>query len=209
VTSFKTESEMTYRLIWKFSILSSLIGITVLYLSYHAIGGYGLVLLGVAHGVVFIPTLIADGCALWKIIIASIVCITYPFWGLMVGMMIFSVAAPLVDSFLWGLVVAWTLSRPWTILIFLLVGILSNISLFVVMHFNLGSSSDWGIPQTIGVWYVIMLPVFPLIIRYLPKPTTVPNPNECMHCSYSLVGLPDGSLCPECGRENSDLVKKF
>mgnify|MGYP000437775083 CR=1 FL=1 len=197
-----------YQFIWQMSILSTLLGIAIVSISNHPIGEYGILLLGIAHGVVFIPTMITDKCTTWKMVVGSIVCITYPFWGLAVGMMVCSIMSPFFESFVWGLVVAWVLNRPLAILVFLIVGVLSNISLFVIIRFNLGHTFDeWGIAQTIGVWYVIVLPVFPIIVRYLPKSKAMTNPFECVHCSYSLVGLLNYSLCPECGNhphEKSD-----
>ena len=199
MTRCKIESDFVYHLIWKMSALSTLLGITIALVLNDPIGGYGVFLLGFAHGVVFIPTMIADRCGRGKTVIASILCITYPLWGFLVGMMVFSVAAPFVESFAWGLVVAWALNRPWVILVFTIVGVLSNVSLIVVLDFDLGSRADWGIPQTVGMWYLIVLPVFPLIIRFIPKSTDIPNPFDCVHCGYSLLGLPKDTPCPECG----------
>jgi len=44
-----------------------------------------------------------------------------------------------------------------------------------------------------------------IYLKYHP----LPNQNECLHCSYSLIGLPKDLPCPECGQKNSDLVAKL
>ena len=194
---------------WMLAALSTALGVIIAVLM--NLPGLGSVFffLGIAHGAVFIPTMIIDGCSIWKTVVAGVLCTTFPVWGISGGILLFSITTPFADSFVWGFVVAWALGRPRMILVFFVVGVLSNLSLFMIMDFQLGSSSDWGISQTIGVWYVILLPVFPMILRLHPKPDAVPNPDECMYCGYSLVGLPKDLPCPECGRENDDVVEKF
>lgn len=65
-----------------------------------------------------------------------------------------------------------------------------------------------GLPPTtlwascaVVTWNLCMLLWFVTVAQFA-KPKVLP-PDACRHCGYSLIGLPAGGLCPECGRETA------
>jgi hypothetical protein len=204
------KSDLEYRWIWAFSILSTLSGILLAIWMRDSQSGVPIILLGVAHAVVFIPAMIIAHANLWKIISLGLVCITFPIWGYsLVSLLTAAVGSPIANSLIWGVVVALALKQPKAIFAFLVVGVISNAALLwfmFVMKLNTMSNTEGGFAETIGVWYLLVLPVFPILFRYADR---APSKDQCAFCGYSLLGLPEDLPCPECGRENSDLVGKF
>ena len=158
--------------------------------------------LGVAHAIVFIPAMIMSRTSVWKMAVASVVCVLFPVWGFMGVMFIASIGSPFVCSFLWGLVVAWVVRRPIAILFFAIAGVLSNAGMFISMEMFASAQDDWGIPQSIGVWHLLMFPTYCWMMSRSPKPLPFKpiNYTKCQVCDYSLSGLPTDAVCPECGK---------
>jgi hypothetical protein len=194
------KSDLEYRWIWAFSILSTLSGILLAIWMRDSQSGVPIILLGVAHAVVFIPAMIIAHANLWKIISLGLVCITFPIWGYsLVSLLTAGIGSPIANSLIWGVVVALALKQPKAIFAFFVVGVISNAALLwfmFVMKLNTMSNTEGGFAETIGVWYLLVLPVFPLLFQYSEK--ILPT-DQCVFCGYPYEGLSSAAPCPECG----------
>ncbi len=56
-----------------------------------------------------------------------------------------------------------------------------------------------GLGTGIAVLHAAMVSVVALETWRRPDPPLWPDTNTCLSCGYSLVGLPEGAICPECG----------
>jgi hypothetical protein len=157
-------------------------------------------LLGVAHGIAFIPLTLRIGYGTIRKYVASVLCLSWPLWGFGLLMMTTGIFAPLVSSLIWGVVIAWVWKRPWAILILAIAGGLSIVSMFVLDALRVPWRSDYMIPEGIAAWYVLMVPA--LLITVWTKPMGASEPVSgavCQECAYPLVGLENAIRCPECG----------
>lgn len=162
------------------------------------------VLLGLAHGVAFIPLTMKIGHNPLRKCVGVIACLTWVFWGFWLMMLLTSIAASLASSVVWGIVIAWTWRRVWALPIMLAVGLISLASTFVMMGRWPAWKSDWLIPETIAVWYLLMIPALPLIVVTRPWGTTKPSSGMvCMACQYPLRDVPKVTRCTECGGPKS------
>ena len=158
-------------------------------------------LLGLTHAVVFVPAMIMSRTPVWKMVVATIVCLLFPIWGFMGVVLVASIGSPFVCSLLWGFVVSWAVRRPIAIVFFAIAGVLSNAGMIVAMEMRIGNSSDWGLPQSIGLWHLLMFPTYCWMMSWSPRPL-IGGPIDysvCQQCSYPIAGLPEGAPCPECG----------
>jgi len=160
--------------------------------------------LGVAHAIVFIPAMVMSHAPMWKMIVASVVCVLFPVWGFMGVMFIATIGSPFVCSFLWGLVVAWAVRRPIAILFFAITGGLSNAGMFISAEMFATAMDDWAmIPHSIGIWHLLMFPTYCWMMSWSPRPLPWKpiDYSVCQSCEYPIAGLPENSPCPECGTE--------
>jgi hypothetical protein len=203
------KSDLEYRLVWVFSIISTLSGVALAVWMKQSQSSVPILLLGLAHAVVFIPAMLIAQANLWRIIGLSIICITFPIWGYgFVSLLAQGIGSPLANSLIWGVVVTFGLKQTRAIYIFLGIGLVTTIVLYYFMFvsdLNSMANIEGGFAETIGLWYLLVLPVFPILFRYADR---APPKGQCAFCGYSLEGLPEDAPCPECGRENSGFCKE-
>ena len=204
MTHYKIKSDLEYRWIWNFSIFSTILGVSLAIWMGVSQSETPISLLGFAHAVVFIPAMIIARTKLWKIIGLSLVCITFPIWGYtLVSLLTGGIGSPVSNSLIWGVVVAFALKQTKAIFAFFIIGVISNALLLWLMSLgNLYAMSNMeaGFAETIGLWYLLVLPVFPMLIRAVHTASNKVPRNTCFYCGYSLIGLLSDTSCPECGK---------
>lgn len=191
--------------IWFFSVISAFVGCFIMYLVSSETFEPAYAGIGCAHLITFLPAMIYSEQRWYNIVTSSVLCILFPIWGALVGMMCMGVAAPAVCSLLWGIVLASALRRPGAVLVMIVVGLISNAMLFFPVEFfrgNHGADIDGQLAMTIYTWYAAMLFVIPLIMSFKVSPTRPKYAGDhvCQTCGYSLEGLQPDSPCPECGQ---------
>ncbi len=160
------QAQANTRTIWAASILSAALGVTIAMWMRSSPDSISVMFLGLAHALVFVPTMVIANVKRWKLIVASIVCVTFPVWGFaFIGLLTFAVGAPIANSVLWGFFVAWVLGRPRAIVVFLAIGVVTNAALFGFMStYNTMGNPDGGFAETVGLWYILTVPAFPIIL---------------------------------------------
>jgi len=79
------------------------------------------------------------------------------------------------------------------------VGVISNAALLwfiFVMKLNTMSNIEGGFAETIGLWYLLVLPVYPILFQYSED---IHPTDQCVYCGYPYEGLSNAAPCPECG----------
>jgi hypothetical protein len=163
-----------------------------------------ILLLGPAHGIAFIPLTFLVGPSIVRNCVVSALCLGWAFWGYALMMGATGIVAPLASSFIWGILIAWAWRRLLAVPILLVVGGVTLASTFAMMDIRYAWKSEWLIPETIVVWYLLMVPALPLIVRSQALKSSSPNiASTCENCNYPLAGLPRVSSCSECGGPKS------
>jgi len=195
------ESESDRQTIWAASIASTALGVTIAIWMLQSSDSISVAFLGIAHALAFVPAMVIAKVKRWKMTVASLVCITFPVWGFtFLGALTGAIGAPIANGVIWGGFVAWVFGRPSAIVVFVVIGIVTNAALFGLMSFyNMMVNQDGGFAETVGLWYILTLPAFPIILGLLPMETNDTPKDQCAFCGYSLVGLPEDVPCPECG----------
>lgn len=194
--------------IWLVSFLSSSVGCLLIYLA-SADVKYAFYLLGVAHLIAFLPAMIYTRQRPMNIVVGSILCVLFPFWGSFVGVMCMGVAAPIVCSLIWGIVLMVALRRTTALVIMVLIGLFSNLFIFLPWSDLIAGTVldvDQHFFNAFYAWYVLMLFGIPWImsIKPVPERPRFSGQNTCQYCGYSLEGLPEEKICPECGTKQSE-----
>jgi hypothetical protein len=192
--------------IWFFSVVSTLVGCFIMYIVSSETYQPAYAAIGFAHLISFLPAMIYSEQRWFNIVTSSVLCILFPIWGAIVGMMCMGVGAPVVCSLLWGIVLASALRRPSAVLVMLVVGLISNAMLFFPVELvpgKHGSDIDGQFATTIYTWYIAMLFAIPLIMSSKVTPPVPKHTGEniCHSCGYCLDGLEHQSVCPECGND--------
>lgn len=190
--------------IWFFSVLSAFAGCSIIYLVSSETFEPAYAAIGFAHLIVFLPAMVHTGQRWYNVITASILCILFPIWGGVVGLITVGIAAPFACSMIWGAVLVAALRRPMAFPVMLVVGIVSNGILFFpveVAPSKYGANIEEQLVTTLYAWYVSMLVAMPIIMQYKITPPRPKYSGEdvCHNCGYSLEGLDAQPVCPECG----------
>ena len=200
---YKQKFEQEYRKIWIFSILSTLFGLALAIWMHQSESLAPILLLGVAHGVVCVPAMLIVRAGLWKTIGLSILCISFPVWGYsLVSLFTFGIGSPITNSLIWGSVLAIVFKQPRVFGMFFVIGLLTTGAIFYfvfVSNANSMSNMEGGFAETIGFWYLLVLPVFPMMIRSAHDAQIAASHDSCISCDYPYEGLAVDALCPECG----------
>ena len=159
--------------------------------------------IGVLHAIALIPAVFLSGQRIVPAAVAVIACVLYPFWGLP-SMLVVGLGAPFIHSLIWGAVLCVTLRRPVALAYMSCVGVLTSVGIYFIFEHDInvtGASNDYGLSGMITIWHVLMLFMFPLIVRHKPRPWPDYSYDRraCHYCGYSLMGLGDEPTCPECG----------
>ncbi len=190
--------------IWFFSVLSALAGCFIMHLVSTETFEPAYAAIGFAHLIVFLPAMLYSEQRLHTIVIASILCVLFPLWGALVGIMCLGIGAPIVCSMIWGGVLAVFLRRPIAFPTLFMVGLITNAILFLPVKLS-GGRSGFNPESQFGMvffaWYIAMLFAIPFVMHHkrIPPRPKFSGKDICPTCGYSLVGLGDEPTCPECG----------
>ena len=191
--------------IWFFSVVSVVLGCLLVYLTSLEYA-FAWPLIGFAHLFVFLPAMLLSEQRWYNIITASVICVLFPLWGVVIGLFTMGVGAPFTCSLAWGLVLMVALRRPNAFPVMLVVGLLSSVVLFTPGTSILRGDGEAGFIASITAWYALMGVAMPFIMHF---PPSSPRPKYCgddiCHtCGYSLEGLASGAVCPECGQAREE-----
>ena len=186
--------------IWFFSVLSALVGCGLVYFSSLEFM-FAYPLLGLAHLIALLPAMLLSEQRWYNIVSTSVLSILFPLWGTIVGLFTMGLGAPLACSLIWGLVLMAALRRQAAFGIMLLVGAVSSLLLFVP-GVSVLKHDDIAFFVSICGWYISMAFALPWIMscKLTPPRSKFSGESICLNCGYSLIDLPQGLPCPECGQ---------
>lgn len=100
--------------------------------------------------------------------------------------------------------VARSLGWQWLRICGLMIGI------FFILLGTLASGGFWSRVGSLWMWISIAIAVTTAIADTLWQAAQKRKDPYCIHCGYSLEGLPQEHVCPECGRQyNFELIKLY
>lgn len=193
---------------WALAILSMALGPLLAWGLYTRNDPLLFLLTGVVHAFAF-------GGLLWfvrlsrsEICLFVVACVLFPFWGWFIGACGFIVFSTLTCSAFWGAFI-WSLLRDRrAFFAFCIVGVVPSAPILLTGRMNGGVMSDLIPAAMIGYWHVAAAGTL-LWLGFRRRAVLAKSSTTCSRCDYSLSGLPSGALCPECGRDNTDLVEVF
>jgi hypothetical protein len=193
-------------IIWLCSFCSAAVGCVLTYLtSIELVYGYAFV--GFAHLIVLYPMLYYSHTQSTAMITACLLCILFPVWGFILGVPCIGVASPFICSLAWGIVLLISLRRQAAFVIVFVVGVMTNLFLLKPVLDDgtfLLNDHERVLSGSYYTWFVLMGFAMPWIMSLQPS-ARFSGTDICEHCNYSLAGLEEDAICPECGQSRTVL----